>query len=77
MEIASKIIKAFDPLIDLMQGLAYPLCYLTCAVAVLFIIIGQRKKAFELAKWSIVGYLAAQWLPAFLKIIQEVGKAMR
>jgi hypothetical protein len=76
LNIGDKIIKAFWPLIDLIQGIAYPIAYIAIGTAICLYILGQRQKAFIMAKAAVVGYLAMQWLPGIMKILKEIGQAM-
>ena len=71
------IIKAFDPLIDLTMAVGYPLCYLGLISGFLFITIGQRHRGLEMIKWAAVGYIGIQFAPGIMRILAQVGTAMR
>lgn len=71
------LIKAFDPLIDLAQAMGYPLCFLGLIGGFLFITIGQRHRGLEMIKWAIVGYIGVQFAPGIMRILMQVGYAMR
>ena len=71
------LIKAFDPLIDLAQAMGYPLCFLGLIGGFLFITIGQRHRGLEMIKWAIVGYIGIQFAPGIMRILMQVGQAMR
>jgi len=71
------IIKAFDPLIDLAMAVGYPLCYLGLISGFLFVTIGQRHRGLEMIKWASVGYIGIQFAPGIMRILAQVGAAMR
>jgi TrbC/VIRB2 pilin len=71
------IMKAFDPLVDLVQGLSYPLCYLMIAGGFILVIIGQGHRGMQMLKWAAIGYIGLQFAPALMTILVEVGKAMK
>lgn len=74
--IADNIIRAFDPLIQLMQGVSYPITFLMISGGFILIIMGQRSKGLAMIKWAAVGYIGLQFAPAIMKILVGVGKAM-
>jgi hypothetical protein len=71
------IIKAFNPIIDLMQGVAYPLTFLVICGGFLMIMLGNRHKGLEMLKWAAIGYVGLQLAPALMGVIVEVGAAIR
>lgn len=71
-----KIWDAFMPIIDVIQGISLPLCFVVVATAMCLIIVGQKKQGMVMAKWAVIGFIAMQWLPSFMKILAEVGEAM-
>src|SRR5690348_13175134 len=74
--VGDKIIGAFDPIIQLMQGLAYPIGFLTLSGGFILIMLGQKHKGIHMIKWACIGYVGLQFAPAIMKILVEVGKAM-
>jgi len=74
--IALKIISAFNPIIEMLQAMSYPLTFIAAACGVLLITIGQKRKGLEMIKWATVGFLLMQLLPGFMKMLMEVGRAM-
>ena len=71
-----KILRAFQPIIDIAQGIAYPLAFVSILTGICLVIVGQKRSGLNMVKWAAVGYIAAQWVPGFMKILAEVGKAM-
>lgn len=69
--------QAFQPIIDLIQGIAYPLAYITLGTGVCLVIIGQKTEGFKLMKWAGIGYVMMQWLPGLMKMMYEIGKGLK
>jgi hypothetical protein len=75
-DITDKIIKAFDPITDLMKGLSYPTCFIMMAAGILLMISGNKHKGLTMAKWAGVGFLLMQFLPTIMQLLVEVGNSM-
>lgn len=75
--LSEKIVHAFDPVIELVQAISYPICFITICGGFLLMSVGQRHRGLQLIKWSAIGYLGVQLAPAIMAILVEVGKAMR
>ena len=74
---STRITQAFNPIIDLVQALAYPLAFVAVSMGICLIIIGQKRQGLQVCKAAVVGYVLMQWLPGLMQILQEVGRAMR
>lgn len=74
--IADRIIVAFQPIIELAQGMAYPVTFLMLTGGFLLIMIGQRYKGLAMMKWAAIGYIGIQFAPVIMQILVSVGKAM-
>ncbi|WP_339167127.1 TrbC/VirB2 family protein [Brevibacillus sp. FSL L8-0520] len=74
--IADRIVSAFNPLIELVQGVSYPVAFLMICGSFLLIMVGQRSKGLAMLKWASVGYIGLQFAPAIMQILVSVGKAM-
>lgn len=71
-----KVIKACQPIIELIQSLGYPvcLCVMTAgAVTMAF----NRKKGLQLIKDGAIAYIVIQFVPIFMRLLAEVGGAMK
>lgn len=71
------IMKAFDPIVDLLQGVSYPVCFIMLSGGFLLIMMGQGHRGMRMIKWAAIGYVGLQFAPALMEILVEVGKAMR
>jgi len=69
--------RAFSPVIELLQGVAFPIAFLMISGGFIALTLGQRSRGIEMMKWAIIGYLGLQLAPALMRIIVEVGEAMR
>lgn len=74
--IGDKIVHAFDPLIQVIQGLSYPVGFVMITAGFLVIMTGNRQKGLHIIKWAAIGYIGMQFAPAIMTILIEVGKAM-
>ncbi|MCQ6281105.1 hypothetical protein [Bacillus sp. EB600] len=74
--VADKIIHAFDPIVQLLQGLSYPVCFIMLSAGFLVIMTGNRQKGLNIIKWAALGYIGMQFAPAIMAILVEVGKAI-
>jgi hypothetical protein len=74
--IGDKIIHAFDPLIEIIQALAYPVGFTMICAGFLVIMTGNRHKGLHIIKWAAIGYIGMMFAPGIMAILQEVGKAI-
>lgn len=74
--VADKIIRAFDPIIQLMQGVAYPIAFIMVATGILMVIAGQQHRGMKIIRSAAMGYLLMQLLPAMMLLLRDIGKAM-
>lgn len=74
MVIGDEVLKAFDPLIDFIISLSYPIAGIMLSAAALMIMINQKEKGYQMLMNASIGYVAVQMMPLFLKILVHVGK---
>jgi cyanophycinase-like exopeptidase len=67
------IIKACDPIIDLLQGVSYPVAFIMITGGFLLIMTGQTSRGMHFIKWACLGYLGLQFAPALMKIVITIG----
>ena len=70
------ILHAFDPLIDLIQALAYPIAGVMIAGGCLFIMCGNREKGMSMLQNAAIGYILVQLSPMLLKLLVGVGSSI-
>ncbi|MGZ4161943.1 MAG: hypothetical protein ACXVNF_14265 [Neobacillus sp.] len=76
LSISDKIIHAFDPIVQLIQGVSYPVCFIFVTAGFLVMMTGNKQKGLNMIKWAALGYIGMQFAPAIMAILVEVGKAM-
>ncbi|MFB5932972.1 hypothetical protein ACE8FZ_06620 [Peribacillus frigoritolerans] len=69
-----KMLHAFDPLITLVQALAYPVAMVVVLGGALFIMVGNREKGFSMMSGAGLGYVLVQMTPLVLNILVEAMK---
>lgn len=72
----TKLVHAFDPLIDMIQALAYPVCMVVVLGGALFIMIGNKEKGFAMMQGAGLGYVLVQLTPMILNILVDAMKGM-
>lgn len=74
--IKSRIMNAFDPLVELMISLSYPIAGVMLAGGSLAIMIGMRDKGYSMIQMAGVGYILVQMTPLFLDLLVGIGGAV-
>lgn len=60
---------AFDPVIAMLQQIAFPVASIVLAWACLQAMVGKPAAAVDRAKWAVLGYLAMRYAPEILRHI--------
>jgi hypothetical protein len=58
---------AFDPVITMLQQIAFPVASIVLAWACLQAMVGKPAAAVDRAKWAVLGYLAMRYAPEVLR----------
>lgn len=74
--IKSTVLHVFDPLIDLIQALAYPIAGVMIAGGCLFVMVGNRDRGMSMLQNAAIGYILVQLSPMLLKLLVGVGEAI-
>jgi hypothetical protein len=77
MDITGKIMTAFNPVIELAQGISYPVAFIMLSGGMLLIMMGQKHRGLSLIKWAAIGYIGMQFVPALMEILVDIGRAMK
>lgn len=75
-DIYIKVIHAFDPLVDIIQALAYPVAMIVVLGGALFIMIGNKEKGFAMMQGAGLGYVLVQLTPMVLNILVSAMKSV-
>jgi hypothetical protein len=74
--VKSKIIHAFDPLIQLTIALSYPIAAVMITAGCLFIMVGNREKGMGMIQMAGLGYILVQLSPLLMKLLVEIGRTV-
>lgn len=74
--LSNTIAHAFDPIIQVIQGLGYPIGFIMISAGALVWLAGNRPKGIAIMKSAAIGYLILQLAPGIMAILVEVGTAM-
>lgn len=69
--IKNKMMTAFNPLIDLAQGLAYPVALAVVIGGVFFVMIGNSEKGFSMVQKAGLGYLLIMIAPTIFDVLVD------
>ncbi|OHR74020.1 hypothetical protein HMPREF3291_05390 [Bacillus sp. HMSC76G11] len=73
--VVQKTVNAFEPVINLVQGLSYPIALIVMLSAGIIWMIGNQDKAMTMIQRAGFGYIIVQMAPLFMKLLVEVAKA--
>lgn len=73
---SDKIIEALNPLVDLMQSIGYPLAILSMSGGAITMMFNKRL-GIKMIKDTGIAFLVLQFIPGIMKILLEVGRALR
>jgi hypothetical protein len=72
----TKILHAFDPLIEMIQSLSYPIAGVMIAGGCLFIMVGNRERGMQMLQNAAIGYILVQLAPMLLSLLVGVGSTL-
>lgn len=75
-EIQTKMMNAFTPIIQLVQGLAYPMAMIVSLGGALYVMIGNSEKGFSMMQKAGLGYVIVMIMPMFLNVLVEAMKGV-
>ncbi|MFD2209359.1 hypothetical protein ACFSMW_06515 [Virgibacillus halophilus] len=70
-EIKGKMMQAFAPIIDLIQGMAYPVAMVVVLGGAIFVMIGNSEKGFSMMQKAALGYLIVMISPMILNVLVD------
>jgi len=74
--IAEKVVRAFQPVIDLVQALSYPIGLVMMLGGGLFVMIGNSEKGLGMVQKAGIGYILVQILPLLMDLLVEIAKSL-
>lgn len=70
--VQSKMTKAFLPLIELIQGMAYPIGLAVVLGGAITVMLGNSDKGFSMMQKAGMGYVLCMMLPMVFEILSDV-----
>lgn len=74
--IQMRVANAFEPLVDLAQGVSYPLALVMIIGGCLFIMIGNKDKGFSMIQMAGIGYILCQIAPLIMGLLVDIASAL-
>lgn len=71
-----KMIVAFNPLIDLIQALAYPIAMVVVLGGAIMVMINQKEKGYSMMMGAGLGYVLVNMTPMILNILVDAMKSV-
>ncbi len=67
---------ALDPLVDILVAISLPVASVVMVGGCFFFILGNSEKAWSMIQNAGLGYVLIQLSPLFIKVLEQVGKAV-
>ncbi len=74
--IQAKMMTAFNPLIELIQGMAYPVAMIVVLGGAIFVMIGNSDKGFSMMQKAGLGYVIVMIAPMILNVLVDAMKGV-
>lgn len=74
--ITEKVVAAFNPLIELVKALSYPIGLTMMLGGGVFIMIGNSEKGIGMIQKAGLGYVLIQMLPLLMDLLVEIAKSL-
>jgi len=76
VSVQGKMMTAFTPIIDMIQGLAYPVAMVVVLGGAIFVMIGNSEKGFSMMQKAGMGYLLVMVAPMILDVLVDAMKGV-
>ncbi|RSL29059.1 hypothetical protein D7Z54_33300 [Salibacterium salarium] len=73
--VSEAVVDGFDPLINLIMSLSYPIAGVMLSGAALMIMINQKDRGYTWMFNAAIGYVLVQMSPLLMDILKEVGRS--
>ncbi|MEK3887234.1 hypothetical protein [Bacillus sp. FSL K6-3431] len=74
--VASKVVNAFNPLVDLVKALSYPIGLVMMLGGGLFVMVGNADRGFAMIQKAGLGYVLIQMLPILMDLLVDIAKSL-
>ncbi|WP_158738610.1 hypothetical protein [Alteribacillus sp. YIM 98480] len=75
-KVKEKIVSAFDPLVDLITQLSYPVAAVMVTGGALLVMIGLKEKGYSTIQTASIGFILVQMSPLLLELLFGIGEAV-
>ncbi len=74
--ITQKVVNAFDPLIQLVQALSYPVAMVCMLLGGIQVMIGHSERGLSAIQKAGGGFVLVQLLPTLLDLLVQITKSL-
>lgn len=71
-EVSNKIISAFAPITDLVQGLAYPITFISLSYAGILFIMRRNEQAIQTLQGAAIGFIIVNMAPLLMRLLVSI-----
>ncbi|MEK5109885.1 hypothetical protein MHI57_24800 [Cytobacillus sp. FSL K6-0129] len=74
--VTAKVVNAFDPIVELVKAISYPIALIMMLGGGIFVMIGNSDKGLSLIQKAGLGYVLVQMLPILMDLLVEIAKSL-
>jgi hypothetical protein len=74
--VTAKVVSAFEPLVELVKALSYPIGLVMMMGGGLFVMVGNADRGFGMIQKAGLGYVLIQMLPILMDLLVEIAKSL-
>lgn len=74
--VTAKVVAAFNPLVELVRALSYPIGLVMMLGGGLFVMVGNADRGFGMIQKAGLGYVLIQMLPILMDLLVEIAKSL-
>lgn len=74
--VTAKVVHAFEPLVELVKALSYPISLVMMLGGGLFVMVGNSDRGFGMIQKAGLGYVLVQMLPLLMDLLVEIAKSL-
>jgi hypothetical protein len=74
--VAERVVAAFEPLVELVKALSYPIGLVMMMGGGLTVMIGNSDRGFGMIQKAGLGYVLIQMLPILMDLLVEIAKSL-
>lgn len=74
--VMGKVVNAFNPLVELIKALSYPIALVMMLGGGIFVMIGNNDRGISMIQKAGLGYILVQMLPILMDLLVEIAKSL-